>query len=84
MDKVLKFIKVQFYKLVMGVLAFLATGFLYGTWQNTRVVPEVQKNLNEFMTDQAENNKTYNAMLFNLNQWKRKMEIIDSLKNSKH
>jgi len=67
----------------MGVLAFLATGFLYGTWQNTRVVPEVQKNLNEFMTDQAENNKTYNAMLYYLNKKEREREIVDSLKNLK-
>lgn len=67
MEKVLTFVKDQFYKIVMGVLAFLATGFLYGTYNNTKGYPEVQKNLNEFMTDQAENNKTYNGMLYRIN-----------------
>jgi fructose-specific phosphotransferase system IIC component len=52
-------------------------------YNSVKVVPEVQKNLNEFMTDLAENNKTYNSMLYYLNKKQREREIIDSLKNVK-
>ena len=56
--------------------------YLKGIYQSVKAVPEVQKNLNEFIIDQAENNKEYNAMLYNLNEWKRKHDIIDSIKNT--
>lgn len=63
-------------------------------WNNINEIPVLkekikqdsirnEKALDEFIRDQAENNKTYNGMLYSLNKWKREQQIIDSL-NSKH
>jgi fructose-specific phosphotransferase system IIC component len=51
--------------------------------KNVSAVPEVQKNLNDFISDQAENNKTYNGMLYTLNKWMRETRIADSIKRLK-
>ncbi len=66
---------------VIGTLILAVGGMIL---QRVWDVPQIKKDLDEFQTDQAENNKTYNSMLYQLNKKEREREIVDSLKNSKH
>ena len=86
-------------KTVKSILVSIATAGILAllTWigYNTRDVPavkekqitdkqEILKIVEDFRTDQAENNKVYNAMLYNLNEWKKRKQIEDSIKNHKN
>ena len=69
---------------ILALFGAIIGGYIVAKYNDIQSIPEIKKSVTEFQTDQAENNKMYNGMLYNLNEWKKRTQIEDSIMNSKH
>ena len=76
--------KAKFANWILFAFAALFLGYFGTKKQDIDSIPLTKQDLKDFQSDQAENNKTYNGMLYTLNKYMREQQIIDSLNNLKH
>jgi hypothetical protein len=65
---------------ILGLAGAVIGGFIVAKYQDIQSIPQIKQDATEFQTDQAQNNITYNRMLYRINL---KMHD-DSIRNEKH